>query len=82
MVAFVEVKTRQSLSAGAGHEAVDGRKQERIALAAERLARSLRLEGAEFRFDVLSLHWTGRRFRAEYFPGAFEIVAVPGRPWL
>jgi putative endonuclease len=82
VVAFVEVKTRQSRSAGTPQEAVDLRKQGRMALAAERLVRSLGLEGLECRYDVLSLYWTGRRFRAEHFPGAFEIVDTPGRAGL
>lgn len=80
-LAFVEVKTRQSLSAGAGYEAVDARKRRQLVdLAALWLARHP--HAGEIRYDVLSLHWTGRRFAVTHFADAFRPVADAGRPWL
>lgn len=80
--AFVEVKTRQSRSAGQPFEAVDEAKQQRIGRAAGRAARSLGIEELELRFDVLSLYWNGRRFEIEHFRAAFELSSRPGSPWL
>jgi putative endonuclease len=82
LVVFVEVKTRQQSVAGAPYEAVDREKQLQIAKIAERYLLANRLEGCRVRFDVLSLYWTGWRFRIEHFPGAFELASEPGRPWL
>jgi putative endonuclease len=81
-VAFVEVKTRQSRTAGEPFDAVDARKRQRIARAAERLALRLGLQQLELRFDVLSLYWNGSWFEIEHFPSAFEIDSRPGMPWL
>ena len=79
-LAFVEVKTRQSLAAGEGWGAVDGRKrQQLIDLASAYLARHP--HGGEVRYDVLSLFWSGRRFVVTHFADAFRPVADPHRPW-
>jgi putative endonuclease len=76
-----EVKTRQSLFAGEGFEAVDRRKREKlIALAGEYLA-CHRLAGVELRYDVLSLYWTGWRFVVSHYADAFRPVADARRPW-
>jgi putative endonuclease len=70
-LAFVEVKTRQSLAAGAGYDAVGARKQRRlIDLASLWLAR--RPHPGEVRYDVLSLYWNGRRFAVTHFADAFR----------
>ena len=80
-LAFVEVKTRQSLTAGEGYGAVDARKRQQLVdLANAWLARHLHL--GEVRYDVLSLFWNGRRFRVTHFADAFRPVADARRPWL
>ena len=75
-----EVKTRQSLAAGEGHEAVNRDKRERMIRLGERLA--ARHPEAALRYDIVSLHWTGRRFVITHFPGAFHPLADPRRPWI
>ena len=78
---FVEVKTRQSLTAGAGYDAVDQHKQLQIvSLASQWLARHP--HPGEVRYDVLSLLWTGRRFVVTHFADAFRPVSDERRPWL
>jgi putative endonuclease len=78
---FVEVKTRQSLTAGAGYDAVAGRKQLQIVtLARQWLARHP--HAGEVRYDVLSLFWNGRRFVVTHFADAFRAVADARRPWV
>lgn len=79
-LAFVEVKTRQSLTAGEGYEAVDRAKQlQLVRLAAEYLSRHPHF--GEIRYDVLSLYWNGRRFVVRHFPDAFRPVSDARRPW-
>ena len=80
-VVFVEVKSRRLLHRGNPHEAVDRAKQLRIARLAERYLRQRDLSGYEVRFDVVSLVWTGHRFRLEHFPGAFALASDEVRPW-
>ena len=81
MLAFVEVKTRQSLTAGAGYDAVDVRKQQQLVdLASVWLARHP--HPGEVRYDILSLFWTGRRFVVTHFADAIRPVADARRPWL
>ena len=77
---FVEVKTRQSLSAGEGYDAVDRRKQLRlVALVDAYLARA---KGpTDVRYDVVSLFWDGRRFRLTHFVDAFRPRSDPRYPW-
>ena len=80
-LAFVEVKTRQSLTAGAGYDAVHPRKQlQLVTLASQWLARHP--HAGEVRYDVLSLYWNGRRFVVTHFPDAFRPMADMRRPWL
>jgi putative endonuclease len=79
-LAFVEVKTRRSVAAGEGFDAVDERKRTRIVrLADEYLARHP--HRGDVRYDVMSLFWNGRRFEVTHFADAFRIVADPSRPW-
>lgn len=77
----VEVKTRQTLTAGEGHDAVDSAKRARLVkLADEYLARHPG-EEIELRYDVLSIFWNGRRFIVSHYPDAFRPVSEAGRPW-
>lgn len=81
MLVIAEVKTRQSLGAGEGHEAVDRKKRRRlIALADEYLARH-GSGGLDLRYDVLSLFWNGWRFEVTHYADAFRPIADPWRPW-
>lgn len=79
-VAIVEVKTRQSLAAGEGHEAVNREKRERMVRLGDQYA--ARHPDAQLRYDILSLFWTGRRFVVSHYPDAFRPVADPHRPWI
>ncbi len=74
-----EVKTRQSLAAGAGHESVDRAKREQLIRLGEQYV--TRFPDLQIRYDILSLFWTGRRFVVEHFPSAFKPVADPSQPW-
>lgn len=78
-IAIVEVKTRQSLAAGEGYEAVDRKKRERlVSLATEYTARE---RNVQVRYDVLSLFWNGRRFVVSHYPDAFRPVSDEREPW-
>jgi putative endonuclease len=77
---IAEVKTRQSEGAGEGHEAVNRAKRERMIRLGDQYA--ARLPDACLRYDILSLFWTGRRFRVAYFPDAFRPIADARRPWI
>jgi putative endonuclease len=78
-IAIVEVKTRQSLAAGEGYEAVDRKKRERlVSLATEYTARE---RNVQVRYDVLSLFWNGRRFIVSHYPDAFRPVSDERQPW-
>jgi putative endonuclease len=81
-VVVAEVKTRQSLAAGEGFEAVDAGKQLRLVRLADAWIARERPHDVELRYDVLSLFWTGWRFEVRHFPDAFRPVADPQRPWL
>lgn len=81
LLVVAEVKTRQSLRAGEGFEAVGREKQlQLIRLADAYLARE-QPRDLRLRYDVLSLFWTGRRFVVTHFADAFRPLADPGRPW-
>lgn len=80
-LAFVEVKTRASLNAGHGFDAVDARKRTRIVELADRYLRAHPHRG-DVRYDIVSLEWTGRRFRVTHFADAFQITCDAHRPWL
>jgi putative endonuclease len=78
-IAIVEVKTRQSLAAGEGHDAVDRTKRERLVrLGNEYVSRE---PAAHIRYDVVSLFWNGRRFILSHYPDAFRPIADPHTPW-
>ena len=80
LLVFVEVKSRQSLLAGHGVDAVDRRKKlQLISLADQYLTRHP--HSGEVRHDIVSLFWTGLRFIVTHFPDAFRPVSDPRRPW-
>ncbi|HXG58357.1 MAG TPA: YraN family protein [Thermoanaerobaculia bacterium] len=80
LLVIAEVKTRQTLAAGEGFEAVGREKRERLfALGDAWLARSG--EALQLRYDILSLFWNGRRFVVRHFPDAFRPTADAERPW-
>jgi putative endonuclease len=78
-ICIVEVKTRQSLAAGEGHDAVDRTKRERLVRLGNEYA--IRDPGVQIRYDVVSLFWNGRRFILSHYPDAFRPVADPRTPW-
>jgi putative endonuclease len=74
-----EVKARQSLAAGAGHEAVDRAKREQLFRLADRYV--VEFPQLRIRYDILSLFWNGRRFIIEHYPDAFQPIADASQPW-
>ncbi len=78
---IAEVKTRQSLRAGEGHQAVTPQKQERLIRLAEEYVTREKRRDVEIRYDVLSLFWNGSRFLVSHYPDAFRPVSDPLRPW-
>jgi Holliday junction resolvase-like predicted endonuclease len=77
---IAEVKTRQSLGAGEGHEAVDRRKRERLFRLGDQYA--ARHPEIHLRYDILSLYWNGWRFIVTPYEDAFRPVADPKYPWI
>jgi putative endonuclease len=80
-IVVAEVKTRQSMRAGAGHEAVNRSKQERLIRLADQYIAREKLRDVQIRYDVLSLFWNGSRFLVSHYPDAFRPVADPREPW-
>lgn len=78
-VVIAEVKTRQTLVAGAGHDAVDHRKREQLVRLGDRYAAGA--PGVRLRYDVLSIFWTGWRFVVSHYPDAFRPMSDGARPW-
>lgn len=76
---IAEVKTRQTLIAGEGHEAVDRAKRERLIRLGDHYA--AQHPTAQLRYDILSMFWTGRRFVVSHYADAFRPVADAQRPW-
>lgn len=79
-VVIAEVKTRQTLFAGEGHEAVTRKKREQLFRLGDQYA--ARHPEAQLRYDILSLYWTGRRFIVKHYPDAFRPMGDPQRPWI
>ncbi len=78
-VVIAEVKTRQSLAAGEGFDAVDARKRERLVrLAGEYVGAD---RDVRIRYDIVSLFWNGWRFVVSHYPDAFRPVADSRAPW-
>lgn len=80
VIVIAEVKARQSLAAGEGHEAVGVRKRERLIRLGDQYA--ARHPDAQLRYDIVSLHWTGRRFVLTHYADAFRPLADAQRPWI
>ena len=68
VIAFVEVKQRSSVRYGSGAEAVNLKKQRRIALTAMQYAQEKDLLEARLRFDVIEVTPAGIR----HIEGAFD----------
>lgn len=79
-IVVAEVKTRQTLIAGEGHEAVNRVKRERMIRLGDQY--SARHPEAHLRYDILSIYWTGWRFIVTHYPDAFRPVADARRPWI
>ena len=79
-IVIAEVKTRQTLIAGEGHEAVDRRKRERMIRLGDQYA--AKHPRAQLRYDILSIFWNGRRFLVTHYADAFRPVADSRRPWI
>lgn len=78
-VVIAEVKTRQTLIAGEGHQAVDRRKRERLIRLGDYYA--ARFPDAMLRYDIVSIFWTGSRFIVSHYEDAFRPVANAKCPW-
>lgn len=71
VLAFVEVKTRRSVRAGAGAEAVTPAKQARIRRLAMRYLSEHHPKVAAVRFDVIELRVGADRYLVRHIEGAF-----------
>jgi putative endonuclease len=78
-IVIAEVKTRQTRSAGEGHEAVTQDKRERLIRLGGRYA--AQHPGAQLRYDILSIFWTGWWFAFTQYADAFRPVADARQPW-
>ncbi|HUR80317.1 MAG TPA: YraN family protein [Thermoanaerobaculia bacterium] len=79
-IVIAEVKTRQTLTAGEGHEAVTRVKRERMIRLGDQYA--ARHPQAQLRYDIVSLFWNGRRFVVTHYADAFRPIADAQRPWI
>lgn len=70
---FVEVKTRTGGACGTPFEAVDGRKQRRIAAVARQFLAVHRCGGLPVRFDVIAVLWHDGAQEIEHLQNAFEL---------
>lgn len=73
-IVFVEVKTRRTTETGQPHEAVDQRKQQKIARAALAWLKDNRRLNQSCRFDVVSVVWESddQTPQIDHFKHAFE----------
>ena len=76
---IAEVKTRQTRTAGEGHEAVNRAKRERLIRLGDYYA--TKYPEAMLRYDIVSLFWNGWRFEVSHFEDAFQPVADAREPW-
>jgi putative endonuclease len=72
-LAFVEVKTRESVSWGSPEESVTETKKERLRKSAlfYLMRRGYDPERTAFRFDVVAIHLHGRKTEIRHYPSAF-----------
>jgi putative endonuclease len=73
VVVFCEVKTRRGERCGSADEAVDARKQRRLARVARRYLARNGLEEVTCRFDVVSVAARGHRARLRHHVDAFSV---------
>lgn len=71
VLAFVEVKTRRSVRAGTGAEAVTPAKQARIRRLAMRYLSERHPRAGAVRFDVIELRASAQRYEVRHLEGAF-----------
>jgi putative endonuclease len=72
-LAFVEVKSLRTRAYGAGEERIDARKQQRLAMLAERfLAAHPNLSFRQCRFDVVVVDYTHRPVQIRLYRHAFD----------
>ena len=81
LLVVAEVKTRQSLAAGEGFEAVNREKRQRLVRLADQYLVATKARDLRIRYDILSLFWNGRSFEVRHFPDAFRPLSDPLRPW-
>jgi len=74
-IVFVEVKTRSGSRFGEPFQAVDRRKQRRLARAAQQFIAAHRLYDRNARFDVVGVWWEAGRARCVLVQNAFELPA-------
>lgn len=79
-IVIAEVKTRQTRSAGEGHEAVTRTKRERMIRLGDQYA--ARNPEAQLRYDIVSIYWNGWRFFVTHYEDAFQPLADARRPWI
>ena len=72
-IVFVEVKALRSAGHGFPEERVEASKQRRISRAAMAYVRKKRLQGANLRFDVVSVLMEGDEPKIAHYPEAFEL---------
>ena len=77
LVAFVEVKTRQSAELGDPVEAVDWRKRRELARSAAVWIERFGRPGDAYRFDVIGVLIAGRRTRIRHLEDAFRVPSEP-----
>lgn len=78
-IVIAEVKTRQNARTGEGHEAVNRTKRERMIRLGNQYA--AKHPGAQLRYDVVSIFWTGWWFAITQYADAFRPVAATHAPW-
>ncbi|MCP4243341.1 MAG: YraN family protein, partial [bacterium] len=72
VLAFVEVKTRRTRSAGMPEEAIDARKRARLVRGAAAWLRDHRTRARVVRFDVLVVEPGAEGWLCRHLPGAFD----------
>jgi len=72
ILAFVEVKTRRTRTAGLPEESVDARKRARLVRGAAGWLHERRIRRVEVRFDVLVVEPGPEGWRCRHLPGAFD----------